>query len=151
MWRNLCLKPFCGLWLQLPSLSSLLIQLILSFSYILQAPLYGKNNLEVQLVQVVIFLSFPPFLAVKVAKVWRGKMQVCWCGACPGRSCTIEGPSHVFGTVLYMSLPYWWHMWFVRATLARANHNSRRATLYGSFVPIPGNWLDTRIARLSWS
>ena len=40
---------------------------------------------------------------------------------------------------------------YVRATLARANHNSRRATLYGSFVPIPGNWLDTRIARLSWS
>ena len=27
----------------------------------------------------------------------------------------------------------------VRATLARVNHNSRRATLYGSFVPIPGN------------
>ena len=27
----------------------------------------------------------------------------------------------------------------VRATLARANHNSRRATLYGSCVPIPGN------------
>ena len=27
----------------------------------------------------------------------------------------------------------------VRATLARANHNSRRATLYGSYVPIPGN------------
>ena len=27
----------------------------------------------------------------------------------------------------------------VRATLARANHNSRRVTLYGSFVPIPGN------------
>ena len=75
MWRNLCLKPFCGLLLQLSSLSSLLIQLILSFSYILQAPLYGKNNLEVQLVQVTchapdifrlfFFLFFPLLQDIK--------------------------------------------------------------------------------------
>ena len=30
----------------------------------------------------------------------------------------------------------------VKATLARANHNSKQATLYSLSVPIPGNWLS---------